>query len=102
MLSDEPYAAAFGPESKAHYLAATLERRGTLLVRYDAVAHEQLANELALISGQGPTAETEANCPTYGDVAPATGAASGQVLGNGCVYPPATPTLPGQLSAQAT
>jgi hypothetical protein len=100
MLSDQPYAAVFGPSSTAPYLSQTLERRGTLLVRYDAVAHEQLANELALLSGQGPTAETAANCPTYADIAPAGAAAEEQVLGNGCVYPPATRTLAGQLTAK--
>ena len=100
MLSEEPYAAVFGPESKAHYLAGTLEHRGTLLVRYDAVAHAGLADELALLSGQGPTVQTAANCPTYGDVSPATPAADGQALGDGCIYPPSVETLPGELSAK--
>jgi hypothetical protein len=100
MLSDEPYAAVFGPESAAHYVAHTLEPHGELLVRYDAVAHEELANEIALLSGQGPTMETAANCPTYADIAPATIGASGQVLGNGCVYPSSTQTLIGQLAAK--
>jgi len=100
VLSEEPYAAVFGPESKAHYLSGTLEHRGTLLVRYDAVAHAGLADELALLSGQGPTAQTTANCPTYSDIAPATAAADGQVLGDGCVYPPSIQTLPGELSAK--
>jgi phosphatidylinositol-3-phosphatase len=100
MLSNQPYAAVFGPASTAPFLSGTLERRGALLVRYDAVAHEQLANELALLSGQGPTAETAANCPNYTDLAPATPAADGQLLGNGCVYPKSTQTLAGQLSAR--
>jgi phosphatidylinositol-3-phosphatase len=100
MLSDEPYAAVFGPASSAHYLSHTLERRGVLLVHYDAVAHEELASEIALISGQGPTAETEANCPTYADLAATGTAASEQVLGSGCVYPATTQTLAGQLSAK--
>jgi hypothetical protein len=100
LLSDQPYAAMFGPESPAHYLARTLERRGELLTRYDAVAHEQLANGIALLSGQGPTAETAANCATYTAISPATTGASEQTLGNGCVYPSSTQTLPGQLTAK--
>ena len=99
-LSDEPYATVFGPASTAPYLSHTLEARGTLLVRYDAVAHEQLANGVALLSGQGPTPETAANCPTYTDITPAAPAASEQVSGNGCVYPAAIQTLPGQLAAR--
>ncbi len=100
MLSDQPYAAAFGPESVAHYLTRTLEPQGALLARYDAVAHQQLADEIALLSGQGPTAETAANCPTFSDIAPASSGAQEQVLGDGCVYPASTPTLPGQLEAK--
>jgi hypothetical protein len=99
-LSDQPYAAVFGPESSAHYLAHTLERKGELLVRYDAVAHEELANEIALLSGQGPTPETAANCATYTAIEPASIGAFEQVQGNGCVYPSSTQTLPGQLAAK--
>jgi hypothetical protein len=97
-LADEPYASVFGPASTAPYLSQTLEQRGELLVRYYAVAHEELANEIALISGQGPTTETAANCPTYTDIAPATVGASEQVAGQGCVYPGTTPTLASQLT----
>ena len=100
VLSDEPYAADFGPESKAGYLAHTLERKGELLVRYDAVAHEELANGIALLSGQGPTAETAANCPVFSDLTTTGMGAEEQVLGEGCVYPTSTPTLPGQLLAK--
>ena len=97
-LADESYASVFGPASTASYLAQTLEHRGELLVRYYAVAHEELANEIALVSGQGPTTETAANCTNYTDIAPATVGASEQVAGQGCVYPATTQTLAGQLS----
>lgn len=100
MLSGEPYASVFGPASTAPYLAGTLEHKGELLARYDAVAHDGLADEVALLSGQGPTAETAANCPTYAEIAPTGVGADGQVLGSGCVYPVSTQTLAGQLSAK--
>jgi len=100
VLSDQPYASVFGPASTAPYLSQTLEQRGELLVRYDAVAHEQLPNGVALISGQGPTVETAANCPTYSDIAPATVGAEQQVTGHGCVYPRATQTIADQLAAK--
>jgi hypothetical protein len=99
MLSDQPYASVFGPSSSP-YLSQTLEHRGELLVRYYAVAHQELANEIALISGQGPTVETAANCPTYSAIAPATVGADEQVTGAGCVYPSSTQTLAGQLAAK--
>jgi hypothetical protein len=100
MLSDEPYANVFGPESKLTYLARKLEPKGELLVRYYGVAHEQLAGEIALISGQGPTAQTQTNCPTYTAITPATAGAYGQVLGQGCVFPHSTETIGDQLTAK--
>jgi hypothetical protein len=100
MLSDEPYATAFGPSSPARYLTGTLEAKGELLVRYYAIAHEQLANGIALLSGQGPTPQTAQNCPTYEDLTPGTAGAEGQVSGKGCVYPSTTQTLTGQLAAK--
>jgi phosphatidylinositol-3-phosphatase len=100
VLDDEPYATVFGPSSPASYLTHTLEHKGELLVRYYAVAHEQLANEIALISGQGPTVQTAENCPTYSAIVPTGAGADDQVLGNGCVYPTSTQTLPGQLAAK--
>ncbi len=98
MLSDEPYASVFGPSSTAPYLAHTLEHEGELLVHYDAVAHEELANEAALVSGQGPTAETAANCPTYTEIAATGSGPDEQVLGSGCVYPRSTQTLASELA----
>jgi phosphatidylinositol-3-phosphatase len=97
MLSNQPYAATFGPQSSAPYLSRKLEKRGALLARYYAVAHGQLANGIALLSGQGPTPATAANCPVYLDVSPATVGGEEQVAGDGCVYPATTATLPGQL-----
>ena len=100
MLDDEPYATAFGPASTAKYLTGTLEKQGELLLRYYAVAHEALANEVALLSGQGPTEANAANCPTYSRISQAGSSSEGQLLGNGCVYPPSTPTLMSQLEVK--
>jgi hypothetical protein len=100
VLSNEPYAALFGPESKGAFLAHTLESKGELLLRYDAIAHEQLPNGVALLSGQGPTAQTAADCPSYTPGTPGTPSSDEQVLGDGCVYPAGVQTLPGQLVAK--
>jgi hypothetical protein len=100
MLSDQPYATAFGPASEAHYLTGTLEKQGAMLERYYGVAQQGLAGAIALLSGQGPTEATAANCPTYTDLASTGKSADGQVLGQGCVYPSSTATLPGQLAAK--
>ncbi len=100
VLANQPYAAVFGPASKAPYLAQSLEKRGELLVRYYAVAHDELANGIALVSGQGPTTQTATNCPTFAEIASAKTGAEGQVEGQGCVYPSSTQTLAGQLTAK--
>jgi len=98
VLGENSYEEAFGASSPAPYLAQTLPAKGELLANYYAVTKGDLANQIALISGQGPTAETALDCPSYTDVVPGTLAATGQVEGSGCAYPAATPTLPGQLA----
>jgi hypothetical protein len=100
MLSDQPYATAFGPASEARYLAGTLEKHGTMLERYYGVAQQALAGTIGLLSGQGPTEATAANCPTYAGLSPTGSGGDGQVLGQGCVYPSTTATLPQQLIAK--
>jgi hypothetical protein len=102
VLGDHGYEEGFGATSTAPYLAKNLRAQGELLTNYYAVAQGDLANEIALISGQGPTPETTANCPNYADVTPATvSLEEEQIEGNGCVYPATTQTLPGQFAAQA-
>jgi phosphatidylinositol-3-phosphatase len=97
VLSDQGFNAAFGPASRATYLAKTLTGQGELLDNYYGVTGGELANEIALVSGQGPTPQTASNCPLYTDIVPATAGAEGQVLGSGCVYPHQTLTVGGQL-----
>jgi hypothetical protein len=98
VLHGHGYEDAFGGSSKAPYLSQTLPRQGELVQNYYGATQGELANGIALLSGQGPTAQTQANCPTYADVTPATTGDDGQVLGDGCVYPAATRTLPDQLA----
>jgi phosphatidylinositol-3-phosphatase len=97
VLGESGYEESFGEASTSEYLGKELPAQGELLTNYFAVTKGDLANRIALISGQGPTPETAADCPTYADVAPGTESAEGQVEGNGCVYPAATKTLPAQL-----
>jgi len=98
MLSDQGYDQTFNAPANDPYLAKTLRKQGELLPNYYAVAQGDLANEIALISGQGPTQETEANCPTFTDVKPGKAGSEQQVIGNGCVYPSKTLTLTDQFT----
>jgi phospholipase C len=99
VLDEHGFTEAFGPTSSATYLAKTLTGQGELLNNYYSVAGGALANEIALISGQGPTAQTVANCPAFTDITPGTIGAEGQVAGTGCVYPAQAPTLAGELTS---
>lgn len=97
VLNGHGYEEAFGEESQVPYLAKTLAGEGKLLTNYYAVTKGGLANEIALLSGQGPTPQTALNCPEYTAIAPGAVSAEGQVEGEGCVYPAETETLPSQL-----
>jgi hypothetical protein len=96
-LSGQGFNAAFGPSSQSPYLSKTLTRQGELVDSYYAVTGGELANEIALVGGQGPTQQTAVNCPLYSDITPATVGAQGQILGSGCVYPRQALTLGDQL-----
>ncbi len=98
MLGENGYEETFGEESSSEYLSEELPAQGEVLTNYYAVTKGELANQIALLSGQGPTPETQANCPTFADVVPGTESTAGQIEGNGCVYPATTKTLPGQLA----
>ena len=100
VLADQPYAQTFGPESPAPYVAHTLEHRGELLVRFYGVAHEELADEVALVSGLGPTPQTAADCPTFTDIVPGQANSKGQYTGDGCIYPKEAQTVGEQLAAK--
>ncbi|MGB9183869.1 MAG: alkaline phosphatase family protein [Solirubrobacteraceae bacterium] len=99
MLSGQGVNQLYGSQSSYPYLTKTLRPQGELVRNYYAVAPSSLANGIALISGQGPTQQTAANCPQYQAVTPATPASGGQVTGDGCVYPTATVSIADQLTA---
>jgi hypothetical protein len=97
MLADGGYSQTFA--SGDPYFSKSLPKQGKLIQYYYAVAGGELANQLGLISGQGPTPQTETNCPTFTNITPASKGKHGQVLGQGCVYPHRTKTLANELTA---
>jgi hypothetical protein len=98
VLSNEGYAQTFAGASKDRYLNSTLPKQGELISNYYGVAGGSLANEIAMVSGQGPTQDTEADCPSYTPITGATKASGGQIVGSGCIYPAGTHNLAGQLT----
>jgi hypothetical protein len=103
MLGENGFEETFGATSAAPYLAQTLPEQGELLSNYFAVTTSRLANQVALLSGQGPTPETLTECaptetmPLPTDIVPGTISPEGQVEGTGCLYPKEVETLPAQL-----
>ena len=99
-LENQGYAQSFGTPSADPYLARTLPQMGALLENYYAIGHSSAANYVAQISGQAPDLGTQSDCPIWLPFAGHVVAGPyHQVLGEGCVYPAAVPTLGNQLSA---
>jgi phospholipase C len=71
------------------------------LKQYYGIGHWSLPNYLALISGQAPNEQTQADCPIVSEFQPAQPQVDtdGQALGSGCLYPANVRTLPDQLEA---
>jgi phosphatidylinositol-3-phosphatase len=98
LLENENADSTFGPATKAPYLARTLPTQGQFMPNFFAVTHLSLGNYVALVSGQGSTIATQADCNVYQDVAPGTVGADGQAMGQGCVYPKTVKTIADQLT----
>jgi hypothetical protein len=99
VLGEGGYEETFGAASGAPYLSRALPKKGELLPNYYGVTSGVLANEIALLSGQGPTQETAADCPNYTAIAPGTVSVfAEQVEGDGCVYGKEVKSLPTQLT----
>jgi hypothetical protein len=100
VLENHNYDDVFGPQSKAPYLAQTLVGKGQLLTHYYGIGHASLDNYIAMISGQSPNPQTQADCQIFTDFTPGTIGADGQALGSGCVYPATVKTVADQLEAK--
>jgi hypothetical protein len=81
---------ALADPSPMPYLSGTLRPKGLLLAGYRPALPGGLANLIALVSGQRPTAEQRGGCPAYNDV--------DVQARTGCVFAKDIDTLPGQLT----
>jgi len=100
-LSTPSYAAAFGKKSVAKYLTGTLVKKGTLLSGYETLPDSsELGDELAMVSGQTPNADTRGDCATYAEFpSSAKTASNGDVSGDGCIYPDTALTIGDQVTS---
>jgi hypothetical protein len=99
VLENESASTTFGAGSPAPYLSTTLRSEGAYLPNYYAVGHESNDNYIAMISGQAPSAQNQADCQFYDDLEPGMIGSYGQAEGTGCVYPADVPTIADQLTA---
>ncbi len=100
VLENHDFGDTFGKDSKAPYLAHTLPAKGQLLTKYYGTAHNSLPNYIALVSGQGPNPQTQADCQFFTEFTPGVIGADGQAMGSGCVYPDTVKTVADQLTAK--
>lgn len=99
VLENESASTTFGPSSPAPYLSKTLTAEGAYLPHYYGVGHESNDNYIAMISGQAPSIQNQADCQYFDDLVPGTIGTHGQAVGTGCVYPATVPTIASQLTA---
>ncbi|HEX4864566.1 MAG TPA: alkaline phosphatase family protein, partial [Acidimicrobiales bacterium] len=104
VLENEGYATTFGNPAADPYLAKSLPAEGALLTQYYGTGHESNDNYVAMVSGQGPNPQNQADCQIYDDFIGTTLPISGllgwdgQAIGTGCVYPQDVRTVGNQLS----
>jgi hypothetical protein len=98
VLENESASTTFGAGSPAPYLSKTLPAQGAYLPRYDGIGHNSNDNYIAMISGQAPNVQNQADCQEFDDMLPGTIGSFGQAQGTGCVYPASVPTIASQLT----
>jgi hypothetical protein len=101
VLENKNFSETFGPNSPAPYLSTYLTSQGAFLTNYYGIGHNSLDNYIALVSGQAPNAATQSDCEIYQDFQPSPAQVdiNGQVIGQGCVFPPETQSIADQLAA---
>jgi phosphatidylinositol-3-phosphatase len=97
VLENESASTTFGPNSPAPYLAKTLTSEGAYLPNYYGIGHESNDNYIAMISGQAPNPQNQADCQIFDNFEPGTIGSYGQAVGEGCVFPSEVKTIADQL-----
>jgi phosphatidylinositol-3-phosphatase len=97
VLENENQDVTFGPAAPAPYLAKDLVKAGAYVPNYFGVAHLSNPNYLAMISGQPPNIETQADCQFFTEMMPGTLDSNGIATGQGCVFPSGVTTVANQL-----
>ena len=97
VMENEDADDTFSASPPAPYLGTTMREEGAFLPNYYGIGHQSLDNYLALISGQPPNLQTQADCTFYSDLLATSTTASGVAVGQGCVFPTSVKTVANQL-----
>jgi hypothetical protein len=100
VLENESASTTFGPGSPAPYLSKTLRAKGAYVPDYFGTGRASNDNYIAMVSGQAPNVENQADCFIYNDFAFDTRSSYGQQVGPGCIYPTSVPSIASQLAAK--
>ena len=104
MLENQEMVTTFGAGQVGWpYLARTLPLMGAFVPNYFGTGHNSLDNYIAMVSGQGPNADTHSDCEdatTMGDNGHFSFDADGQAIGVGCTYPVSVQSIATQLAAK--
>jgi phosphatidylinositol-3-phosphatase len=97
VLENKDFDNTFSPSSPATYLNNTLKPNGAFVPEYYGIGHQSLTNYIAMVSGQAPSPQTQADCQAYDNFLPGEpappGMWTGQVIGQGCIFPNGGPGL---------
>jgi phosphatidylinositol-3-phosphatase len=99
VLENESASVTFGANTPAPYLARTLTSEGAYLPHYYGIGHASNDNYIAMISGQAPNVDNQADCQVFGNFPAAITGAYGQQEGAGCVYPSNIKTIGSELDS---
>jgi hypothetical protein len=99
VLENKSYDTTFGSSPGSAYLGTTLPAQGQLLTQYFGIGHSSLDNYIAMISGQPPDTQTQADCGTFSEFVSTSVDPNGVDHGNGCVYPTGDKTIADQIDA---
>ena len=98
-LENENYATTWGTSSPRDASTLLTRRAGEATHDRPGIGHASLDNYIAQISGQSPNPTTQGDCVKYVEFTSKGTGASGQALGQGCVYPASVKTIADQLTA---
>jgi phosphatidylinositol-3-phosphatase len=97
VMENENAENTFGANPPSPYLGTTLREAGAFIPNYYGIGHESLDNYIAMVSGQPPNVQTQADCQIYSEMLPGTLREDGVALGQGCVFPSDVRTIANQL-----